>query len=158
MGGTIPDSLGKFLATWSTLTNAAFAYTNVQIVGMSGSESIDSRRSIPKAVKRTFIRLSVFYVLTILVLGMVLPNDYMTSMSALIGKGGTAASAPFVVAIKAAGIRVLPGIVNAVVMSSAFSSVCMSLLPSLEIGQLGLHLMLYREFLVCSSHRERFWA
>lgn len=119
-GGSIPGAWGKFLATWAVLINAAFAYKDIQIVGMSGSESKDPRKSIPKAVRRTFIRLGCFYALTIFIMSMVLPSN-----APGLGKSdGTAASAPFVVAIKAAGIKVLPGIVNAIVMTSAFSSVC----------------------------------
>lgn len=118
-GGSIPGSLGKFLATWATLINAAFAYKDIQIVGMSGSESRNPRRSIPKATRRTFVRLGCFYVLTIFVMSLVLPSN----APGLGHSDGTAASAPFVIAIKLAGIKVLPGIINAVVMSSAFSSV-----------------------------------
>lgn len=117
---SIPGSWGKFVATWATLINASFAYKDIQIVGMSGSESKDPRRSIPKATRRVFVRLGCFYVLTIFVMSLVLPSN----TKGLGQSDGTAASAPFVIAIKAAGIKVLPGIVNAVVMTSAFSSVC----------------------------------
>jgi amino acid transporter len=118
-GGNIPGSLGNFLSFWSTLVNAAFAYNNVQLVGIAGAESENPRRSIPKAVRRTFIRLCIFYVLTIFVMGLILPSN----APGLTKSNGTAASAPFVLAIKAAGIKVLPGIINGVVMTSACSSV-----------------------------------
>ncbi|KAF8299303.1 hypothetical protein DL93DRAFT_2091199 [Clavulina sp. PMI_390] len=119
-GGSIPGATGKFLATWATLVNAAFAYKDIQIVGMSGSESRNPRRAIPKATRRTFIRLGCFYVLTIFIMSLIVPAN-----SPELGKSdGTAATAPFVIAIKLAGIKTLPGIVNAVVMTSAFSSGC----------------------------------
>lgn len=118
-GGEIPGATGKFLATWATLINAAFAFNNVQIVSMAGAETINPRVSIPTATRRTFIRLSVFYIATLFVMGLIVPSN----SPSLGASSGTAATAPFVIAIKAAGIKILPGIVNAVVMTSAFSSV-----------------------------------
>lgn len=98
---------------------AAFAYNNVQIVGVAGAETINSRVAIPKAVRRTYIRIVLFYVMSIFVIGLIVPS----TSAALYHGDGTAATAPFVIAIKAAGIKVLPSIVNAVVLTSAFSSV-----------------------------------
>ncbi|KAF8339069.1 amino acid transporter [Cantharellus anzutake] len=114
----IPGAFGRFLAFWSTLTNAAFAYGNVQVVGISGAETVNPRRAIPKAVSRTFIRVVFFYVAAIFILGLIVSSDD----PALSAGGGTAARSPFVIAIKRAGIQALPGIVNAVVMTSALSS------------------------------------
>lgn len=107
--------------------SAAFAYANVQIVGVAGAETINSRVAIPKAVRRTYVRIVLFYVLSIFVLGLIVPS----TSAALFQSDGTAATAPFVIAIKAAGIKVLPSIVNAVVLTSAFSSVSVTLLAFL---------------------------
>ncbi|KAG8779652.1 hypothetical protein FRC12_023981 [Ceratobasidium sp. 428] len=117
-GHEIGGSWGRFLAVWSTLINATFAYGNIQVVAIAGSETKQPRIAIPKAVNKTFTRVVLFYVSSIFMIGLLLPStDPM-----LLNGSGTAAQSPFVIAMNRARIRVLPDIVNAVVLSSAFSS------------------------------------
>ncbi|TFK44523.1 amino acid permease [Crucibulum laeve] len=109
---------GRFLAFWSTMISAAFAYGNVQVVAIAGAETRDPRRSIPAALKGTFFRVVFFYVVSIFVVSMVVPaNDERLSLST-----GTAAQSPFVIAFSRANIKALPSIINAVILTSAFSS------------------------------------
>ncbi|QRV98125.1 amino acid permease [Ceratobasidium sp. AG-Ba] len=117
-GEAIEGSWGRFLAVWSTLINATFAYGNIQVVAIAGAETRQPRVAIPKAVNKTFTRVVLFYVSSIFMIGLLLPStDPM-----LLNDSGTAAQSPFVIAMNRARIRVLPDIVNAVVLSSAFSS------------------------------------
>ncbi|KAG8691427.1 hypothetical protein FRC11_004061 [Ceratobasidium sp. 423] len=115
---TIGGSWGRFLAVWSTLINAAFAYGNIQVVAIAGCETKNPRVAIPKAVNKTFTRVVLFYVSSVFITGLLLPS----TEPLLLGGSGTAAQSPFVIAMHRAGIRVLPDFVNAVVLSSAFSS------------------------------------
>lgn len=63
-------------------------------------------------------RIMIFYILAILIIGMLVPyND-----PHLLSNTGTAASSPFVLAFERAGIQVLPSIINAVILTSAFSA------------------------------------
>ncbi|KAF8706627.1 Amino acid permease, partial [Rhizoctonia solani] len=117
-GQTIGGSWGKFLAVWSTLINAAFAYGNIQVVAIAGCETKNPRVAIPKAVNKTFSRVVLFYISSVFMIGLLLPS----TEPLLLGGDGTAAQSPFVIAMHRARIRVLPDIVNAVVLSSAFSS------------------------------------
>lgn len=64
-------STGRFLAFWKVLLFAAFSFGNIQVVAISGSETRDPRRIIPAATRKTFFRVFFFYVLSILVVGMV---------------------------------------------------------------------------------------
>lgn len=65
----------------------------------------------------TFFRVLVFYVLSIFVVGLLVPyNDENLGIST-----GTAEQSPFVIAFTRAGIKVLPSIINAIVCTSAFS-------------------------------------
>ncbi|CAE6375726.1 unnamed protein product [Rhizoctonia solani] len=115
---TIGGSWGRFLAVWSTLINAAFAYGNIQVVAIAGCETKNPRVAIPKALNKTFTRVVLFYISSIFMIGLLLPS----TEPLLLNGSGTAAQSPFVVAMRRAGIRVLPDVVNAVVLSSAFSS------------------------------------
>lgn len=114
----VGGNTGRFLAFWSSLISAAFSYGNIQVVALSGTETANPRKIIPDATKKTFYRVFFFYVLSILIVGMIVPYN----SEALSKSTGTAASSPFVIAFQAAGIKVLPSIINAVVCTSAISS------------------------------------
>jgi len=113
--------LGRFLAFWSTLTTAVFAYLGIELVGVTVGECANPRRVIPRAINLTFYRILIFYVVLVFLLGMILPyNDPL--LTAASKKGISAASSPFVVAIQAAGIPALPAIFNACVLIFVFSA------------------------------------
>ncbi|KAF5523635.1 Proline-specific permease [Colletotrichum aenigma] len=114
----VSGSAGGFLAFWKVLLSAAFSYGNIQVVAISGSETRHPRKIIPAATRKTFFRVFVFYVLSILIVGMIVPsNDPALSVST-----GTAQQSPFVIAFTRSGVSVLPSIINAVVCTSAISS------------------------------------
>ncbi|KZL80481.1 amino acid permease [Colletotrichum incanum] len=114
----VPGSAGNFLAFWKVLLSAAFSYGNIQVVAISGSETREPRKIIPAATRKTFYRVFFFYVLSILIVGMIVPSsDPSLSIST-----GTAQQSPFVIAFTRSGVSVLPSIINAVVCTSAISS------------------------------------
>lgn len=109
---------GRFLGLWSTLVNAAFSYGGVEMVAVAGGEAENPRKNVPKAVKRVFWRILFFYVLGSLAIGVTVPANNPRLAS---DKPGAHAS-PWVIAIDLAGIKVLPSIINAVILTSASSS------------------------------------
>ncbi|EME81274.1 uncharacterized protein MYCFIDRAFT_140266 [Pseudocercospora fijiensis CIRAD86] len=113
----VSGSTGRFLGFWSTLLSAAYSYANVQVVALAGAETRNPRQIIPNAVRLTFWRVMVFYVVSIFVVGLLVPYDDPN----LGVSTGTAQQSPFVIAFQRAGIKVLPSIINAVVCTSAFS-------------------------------------
>ncbi|KAK1239843.1 hypothetical protein MKX08_007285 [Trichoderma sp. CBMAI-0020] len=109
---------GHFLAFWKVLLTAAFSYGNIQVVAISGSETRNPRKIIPAGTKKTFYRVLFFYVLSIFIVGLIVPyNDTSLSIST-----GTAQQSPFVIAFQRSGVKVVPSIINAVVCTSAISS------------------------------------
>jgi yeast amino acid transporter len=60
----------------------------------------------------------IFYVLSILITGMLVPSNDPN----LLNGNGTAAQSPYVIAIRRAGIHTLPSIINAAIFTSAFSA------------------------------------
>lgn len=62
---------GKFLGFWSTLISAAYAFCNIQVVALTGAETKNPRKLIPDAMKMTFVRIILFYVLSIFVVGLI---------------------------------------------------------------------------------------
>ena len=65
-----------------------------------------------------FWRIIVFYILGILITGMLVPYDDPD----LLNGTGTATQSPYVIAIRRAGIQTLPSIINAAIFTSAFSA------------------------------------
>ncbi|KAF9819345.1 hypothetical protein IEO21_02233 [Rhodonia placenta] len=110
--------LDRFLGILSVIVQAAFSYQGMELVAIAASETESPRRNIAKAVRRVFWRILVFYMLGILITGMLVPyND-----PNLLSTSGTAAESPYVIAMERAGISVLPHIINACVFTSAFSA------------------------------------
>ncbi|ORX57590.1 amino acid transporter [Hesseltinella vesiculosa] len=114
----IPGATGRFLGFFSVLLNATFAFIGTEIVGIAAGEASNPRRNIPKALKKVYVRLIVFYIVGTFIIGLLVPsNDPEIATST-----GTAKSSPFVIAITRANIKVLPHIVNACLVSSAWSA------------------------------------
>ncbi|KAF3766562.1 putative amino acid permease [Cryphonectria parasitica EP155] len=115
----IGGSLGQFLGFWKTFGNAVYSYSGVENISMAASETQNPRRNIPIAAKRIFWRVAIFYVLSIFFVGMLVPSDDDQLLNA---EAGTAAASPFVIAATRAGIKVVPSIINFVVLTSAWSA------------------------------------
>lgn len=122
-------NLGKFLGYWSVMTGAVFSFAGVESIAMAGAETKNPRQAIPAACKRVFIRIIVFYMLAILVVGMLVASDD----ERLDNSSGQAAQSPFVIAASAAGLPAIPSVVNAVVITSAWSASNQSLLSGTRV-------------------------
>ncbi|KAJ6567180.1 amino acid permease [Mycena vulgaris] len=152
----IPGIKGQFLGWWAVMTQAAFSYIGTEIVAIAAGEAKNPRRNLPKAIKRVYIRILLFYmgkhpyipvhsyltcyrtsvggVIIIgskhchyfrlsadfwaIIIGLLVPsNDDGLKLGS-----GTAAASPFVIAIKRSGIKSLPSIINACLLTSAWSA------------------------------------
>jgi amino acid transporter len=92
------------------------------LVGVTVGEAANPRRVIPRAIKLTFYRILLFYVVLIFFLGMLVPYNSPDLIDANKKTNNTASASPFVVAIKLSGIKVLPGILNACILIFVFSA------------------------------------
>ncbi|CZT09991.1 related to general amino acid permease [Rhynchosporium agropyri] len=111
-------SWGHFLGFWKVMINAVYSFAGVESVSVAAAETKSPRQNIPKACKRVFARVCIFYLLSILIVGMLVPSDDET----LNNDAGNASTSPFVTAATRAGIKVVPSIINAVVLTSAWSA------------------------------------
>ncbi|SJL05977.1 related to general amino acid permease [Armillaria ostoyae] len=122
----IGGAKGRFLGWWSVMTQAAFSYIGTEIVAIAAGEAKNPRRNLPKAIKRVYIRILLFYIGGTAVIGLLVPStDPRLDLS-----DGTAASSPFVIAIKNAGIGGLPSVINAALLTSAWSAASSDLYTS----------------------------
>lgn len=114
----IKGGWGHFLGIFSSFIKASFSFIGVETVVVAAAETLNPHRTIPKAVKRVTYRICFFYILGTLLIGMVVSSND----PALLGSSGDGNSSPFVIAIKNSGIQVLPSIINACILISAWSA------------------------------------
>ncbi|KAH7316635.1 amino acid permease/ SLC12A domain-containing protein, partial [Stachybotrys elegans] len=111
-------STGRFLAYWRALIGSGFAFiASPELIANAAGETDAPRRNVPKAASRFIYRLAVFYGLGSLVIGVIVPY----TDERLLGASDASAS-PFVLGIRHAGIPVLNHIINAAVLTSAWSA------------------------------------
>ena len=56
------------------MNNALYAYSGIEAITLPAAETKCPRRAIPQATKRIFWRIFIFYVLTIFMVGLVVPS------------------------------------------------------------------------------------
>ena len=111
-------STGRFLGYWHALVSAGFAFiTSPELIAIAAGESVAPRRNIPKAARRFVWRLAIFYGVSSLLIGILVPSD----RKELLGAGNAGAS-PFVIGIQDVGIKVLNHIINVAILTSAWSA------------------------------------
>jgi amino acid transporter len=115
-------ALGRFLAFWKVFIQATFSYGGSEMVVVAAGETENPRRNIPKAVRRVFWRITIFYVLSILLVGMCVSSKDERLVNAISANLPGVHSSPFVIAIENGGISGLPSVINAVVLTSAWSA------------------------------------
>lgn len=114
----ITGSSGHFLGFLSAFVNASFSFIGVETVVITAAEAINPHREIPKAANRVTYRIGFFYILGAFLIGLIVdPRN-----EGLVSGTGNAKSSPWVIAIQAAGIKVLPSIINACILISAWSA------------------------------------
>ncbi|CAM1509910.1 Fc.00g002450.m01.CDS01 [Cosmosporella sp. VM-42] len=85
------------------------------MVGVTMGEAQNPRQAIPRAIRMTFWKICFFYTANIFLIGLLVPyNSSYLSFAQKSGHG--VAASPSVAAIKIAGIKVLPIIIDAAVM------------------------------------------
>jgi yeast amino acid transporter len=89
---------------------------------MAAGEAEAPRTTMPRAFNGVFYRLTTFFVLGTLCIGTVVPYNDPNLLQALSDARPGAGSSPYVIAMQRMGIRVLPHIVNALIMTSIFSA------------------------------------
>lgn len=89
---------------------------------MAAGEAVNPRSVLPKAYNGVFYRLTTFFVLGSLCVGILVPYNDKTMAAAFNKDKPGAAASPYVIAMDRLGIPVLPHIVNAMVLGASFSA------------------------------------
>ncbi|KAL8898883.1 MAG: hypothetical protein Q9192_001863, partial [Flavoplaca navasiana] len=115
-------SLGEFCGFMACLVQASFTVAGPDYISMAAGEVENPRAVMPRAYNKAFARLMAFFVLGSLCVGIVVPYNSRKLIEGFEAGAPGAAASPYVISMNRLRIRVLPDIVNALVLSAAFSA------------------------------------
>jgi amino acid transporter len=117
-------SLGNFNGFMAAMNKACFTIVGPEYLSMVASEAGQETRKVLAGTFRTvFYRLIFFFILGALSVGiLVASNDPTLVDLASSGSTSNGSYSPYIIAMNNMGIRVLPSIVNALCVTSAFSA------------------------------------
>lgn len=104
---------------FTVFVNASFSYAGSELSGLAAAEARNPRKAIPSAVKQVCWRILLFYMVSLAIVGCLVPyND-----PRLISGNNTAdvRASPFVIALETAGIKGFPSVLNAAVLIATLS-------------------------------------
>lgn len=101
---------------FTVLVNAAFAFSGTELAGLAAAETANPQKSLPKAVKQVFWRVVLFYIVSLAIVGCLVPYTNPN-----LGAGSDGRYSPFVIAIESAGVSGLPSVFNVVICLSVLS-------------------------------------
>lgn len=114
-GGAFPNG---FIGVFNVFLTAAFSFNGVEIVGITAGESANPHKTIPSAVKQVFWRIVLFYILSILVIGLCIPY---TDPNLLHG-GSNVSVSPFTLVFQKAGASWAADLMNAIILVTMVSA------------------------------------
>lgn len=94
-------------------------YSGTEAVAITGGESRNPKKDIPKALKQTFWRILIVYVGMVFFTGLIVPSNSEGLLSAT----SKSASSPFTVALNQAGWGGAGNLINAIIVVTLLSSI-----------------------------------
>ncbi|KAF8900731.1 APC amino acid permease [Gymnopilus junonius] len=120
IGGSFWQEPGPFAngfkGVCAVFVTAAFSFAGTEIVGLAASETPNPRETMPSAVKGTFWRITIIYITSLTIIGLLVPY----TETRLFGGSGSNAS-PFVIILDNARIHGLSHLVNLTICISVLS-------------------------------------
>ncbi|KAI9648511.1 hypothetical protein NHQ30_003146 [Ciborinia camelliae] len=101
------------------LVTAAFSFAGTELVALAAAETYNPSKSLPTAIKQVFWRIVLFYILSIAIIGLLVPSNSPALLSASNASGNKVS--PFIIAIQSAGITGLDSIMNVVILIAVLS-------------------------------------
>ncbi|RPD78334.1 hypothetical protein L226DRAFT_502776 [Lentinus tigrinus ALCF2SS1-7] len=112
-GAPFVGGFGGFARVFVT---ASFAYGGTESLGITAGETKNPSRNMPRVVKFVFWRILLFYILSILLMGLNVPYNYPN----LSNKETT--TSPFTIVFQMAGSTVAASFMNTVILTSVLSA------------------------------------
>ncbi|MFL0364818.1 amino acid permease [Pseudobacillus sp. 179-B 2D1 NHS] len=107
---------GGFLAVLGVFMAAGFSFQGTELLGVAAGESEEPEKNIPKAINSVFWRILLFYILAILVIGLILPYTDERLLS------DSVSVSPFTLVFERAGFAFAASVMNAIILTSVLSA------------------------------------
>ncbi|KAG8936985.1 hypothetical protein FRC02_009122 [Tulasnella sp. 418] len=104
-----------FKGVCGVFVTAAFSFAGTEVVGIAATESANPRKRMPKAIKMTFWRITIIYIVSLIFIGLLIPyNDELLG-------GSGARHSPFVIVMTRAGLGGLAHLINVTILVAIMS-------------------------------------
>ncbi|MBM7691038.1 lysine-specific permease [Peribacillus deserti] len=110
INGGLMSVLGIFMV-------AGFSFQGTELLGVTAGESKNPRKHVPKAIKQVFWRILLFYILTIAVIGLIIP--YTTPELAT---SDDITVSPFTLVFEKVGFAFATSVMNAIILTALLSA------------------------------------
>lgn len=152
----VDGAVGRLFGFISTLTFSVYAFAFApELLVVTGGEMQSPRTNLPKATRRYFYRLVIFYILGALGIGIIVTSNNPHLLSG----GSGAAASPWALGAKEAGIKVLDSVINVVIVLSAWSAGAAYLyMATRSLYSMALTGNAPRIFTHCSQSGIPYWA
>ncbi|KAF9114098.1 hypothetical protein BGX27_000151 [Mortierella sp. AM989] len=113
----------KTVNIFSTCVWAFFSFGGTELIGITAGESSNPAKAVPKAIRHTFWRILLFYILSITVIGLVIPYTDPNLLGSVFADINEAATiAPFTIVFKMANLPGADHAINAVLLTAVLSA------------------------------------
>ncbi|NNG39449.1 amino acid permease [Flexivirga sp. ID2601S] len=113
-----------FVGGWSGMLGifmvAGFSFQGTEMVGVAAGEADDPKRTIPKAIRTVFVRIMLFYIGAIAVIGFLLP--YTDNRLLKASDNSDVSIAPFTLVFDKIGVLGAASVMNAVILTAILSA------------------------------------
>ncbi len=108
---------GGIMAILGVFMVVGFSFQGTELIGITAGESKDPAKTIPKAVNSVFWRILIFFIFSILIIGLVIP--YTTPDLAATD---SVVKSPFTLLFERAGIAFAASVMNAIILTAILSA------------------------------------
>ncbi|WP_051317312.1 amino acid permease [Ectobacillus panaciterrae] len=110
---------GGLISIFSVVLVAGFAFQGTEVIATAAGETDNPSKNVPKAIRSIFWRILIFYVLTIFVIGLIIPY---TDPNLLKSGVKNVSISPFTLVLERAGLAFAASVMNAVLLTSVLSA------------------------------------
>ena len=110
---------GGLISIFSVVLIAGFSFQGTEVIATAAGETENPSKNVPKAIRSIFWRILIFYVMTIFVIGLIIPY---TDPNLLKSGVENVSISPFTLVLQKAGLAFAASVMNAVLLTSVLSA------------------------------------
>ena len=130
---------GGFWGFIAVFMIAGFSFQGSELIGVTAGEAKDPEKSIPKAIKQTFWRLVIFYILAVVVISFLIPYTNPNLLAS--SNSHDASISPFTMVFQNAGLQSAATVMNVIILTAIISACNASMYSATRIlwhlGKIG---------------------